>query len=103
MAGYLCQVCDQEEPAVELHTSLTTGGTLAICGDCLPVALIGRLAGILEMDHAQLYESIYQLAHGSPETAPPESPAVGRLTGDESPVPAGEKHSSAQRTRKAAK
>ncbi len=103
MAGYLCQVCDQEEPAVELHTSLTTGGTMAVCGNCLPIALIGRLAGILEMDHAQLYESVYQLAYGPSETAPPESPAAGRLTKDEPLVPAGEKRSSDQRVRRTAK
>ncbi len=100
MAGYLCQVCDQEEPAVELHASLTTGGTMAICGNCLPIALTGRLAGILEIDHTQLYESIYQLAYGPPETAPPKSPASGQPARDKSPGPAGEKHSPARRTRK---
>jgi len=58
MAGYECYACGQERPVTQLQTSLVTGQTLASCNEDLPAALIGALAGALDVDASPLYDSI---------------------------------------------
>lgn len=58
MAGYQCDSPDCPQPVTVLITSLNTGGTQTSCDEHIPIALIGNLAGYLEVNPQTLYDSI---------------------------------------------
>ncbi len=58
MAGYICELDDQQRPAVFLQTNLVSGATIAVCAECVPVALIGALSSELGVDGDRLYDAV---------------------------------------------
>lgn len=56
--GYECALGDSTHDVQSLFTSLRTGQTLAVCDDCMPIALVGQLAGLLGVDMDALYANI---------------------------------------------
>lgn len=58
MAGYLCELGDEDHPAEFIFTSLANGQTTAFCAEDAPIALIGALAASLGVESSPLYDVV---------------------------------------------
>jgi hypothetical protein len=73
MAGYECELCDQQEQAAVLITPLVGGETMAVGQDCMAVAFTGMLAGSLGIDAEDLGKAVDRLVKARDRKAAAEA------------------------------
>lgn len=74
--GYGCEFCQGARPVNWLITHLNPAGTISVCDEDFPVAMISLLAGELGVDPGQFYEVVSAYVNDQ-VTAAAEAEATG--------------------------